>query len=100
MRTIAVASSKGGVGKTTLACCLAWRASLESGPVAAIDLNRDQGNFEQWAGLRDKPLKGIELIEDYGDLTETLPKLAVAGFNMGRWIIPACSCTSAVHQDR
>lgn len=65
MRTIAVASSKGGVGKTTLACCLAWRASLESGPVAAIDLNRDQGNFEQWAGLRDKPLKGIELIKDY-----------------------------------
>ena len=68
MRTIAVASSKGGVGKTTIACCLAWRASLESGPVAAIDLNRDQGNFEQWAGLRDKPLKGIELIKDYGDL--------------------------------
>jgi hypothetical protein len=84
MRTIAVASSKGGVGKTTLACCLAWRASLESGPVAAIDLNRDQGNFEQWAGLRDKPLKGIELIKDYGDLTETLPKLAVAGF---KWTI-------------
>ena len=58
MRTAAVASSKGGVGKTTIACCLAWRASLDSSRVAAIDLNRDQGNFEQWAGLRDKPLKG------------------------------------------
>jgi chromosome partitioning protein len=81
MHTIAVASSKGGVGKTTIACCLAWRASLdEPGKVAAIDLNRDQGNFEQWAGLRDKPLKGIELIKDYGDLTEAIPQLAIAGF--------------------
>ncbi len=81
MHTAAVASSKGGVGKTTIACCLGWRASLDSSRVAAIDLNRDQGNFEQWAGLRDKPLKGIELIQDYGDLTETIPQLAAAGFD-------------------
>ena len=78
MRTVAVASSKGGVGKTTIACCIAWRASLECGRVAAIDLNRDQGNFEQWAGLRDKPLKGIELIDDFKDLVQTVPQLAAS----------------------
>jgi chromosome partitioning protein len=80
MRTVAVASSKGGVGKTTIACCIAWRASLECSRIAAIDLNRDQGNFEQWAGLRDKPLKGIELIDDFKDLVQTVPQLAAAGF--------------------
>jgi chromosome partitioning protein len=76
MQTITVASTKGGVGATTLACCLAWRASLKSGRVAAIDLNADQGNFSQWCGLRDQPLKGLHLVEDRGDLVETVPRLA------------------------
>jgi chromosome partitioning protein len=75
-----VASSKGGVGKTTIACCLAWRASLEANRIAAIDLNADQGNFSQWVELRGKPLKGLTLIEDHGDLVEQIPRLAADGY--------------------
>jgi chromosome partitioning protein len=53
---------------------------LESRRVAAIDLNADQGNFFQWAELRDKPLKGLHLVKDHGDLVETIPQLASEGY--------------------
>ena len=56
MHVIAIASPKGGSGKTTLASALAVRASIESGRVAMFDLNSDQGNLTQWWVLRGEPM--------------------------------------------
>src|SRR5262245_21183680 len=56
MHVIAIASPKGGSGKTTLASALAVRATMESGRVAMFDLNSDQGNLTQWWVLRGEPM--------------------------------------------
>ena len=56
MKVIAVASPKGGSGKTTLASALAVRATMESTRVAMFDLNSDQGNLTQWWVLRGEPM--------------------------------------------
>ena len=39
MRVITIASTKGGVGKTTLASALAVKAATESARVAMVDLD-------------------------------------------------------------
>ena len=54
MRTVVLAASKGGVGKTTLAAALAVRAAEESGNVALIDLD-PQGSLGRWWELRGEP---------------------------------------------
>ena len=56
MQVIAIASPKGGSGKTTLASALAVRAAMESTRVAMFDLNCDQGNLTQWWVLRGEPM--------------------------------------------
>jgi chromosome partitioning protein len=56
MHVIAIASPKGGSGKTTLASALAVRAAMESPRVAMFDLNCDQGNLTQWWVLRGEPM--------------------------------------------
>jgi chromosome partitioning protein len=56
MKVIAVASAKGGGGKTTIASALAVRATAESARVAMFDLNADQGNLTQWWILRGEPM--------------------------------------------
>ena len=56
MHVIAIASPKGGSGKTTLASALAVRVAMESARVAMFDLNSDQGNLTQWWVLRGEPL--------------------------------------------
>jgi chromosome partitioning protein len=56
MHVIAIASPKGGSGKTTLASALAVRAAMESPRVAMFDLNSDQGNLTQWWVLRGEPM--------------------------------------------
>lgn len=47
MRVISIVSSKGGVGKTTLASALAVRATQESERVAMVDLD-PQGSLAGW----------------------------------------------------
>ncbi len=46
-KVIVVASTKGGVGKTTVAACLAVRAANDSPRVAMIDMD-PQGSLAQW----------------------------------------------------
>ena len=55
-RTIAVASGKGGVGKSVvtanLAICLAQQLSIEGGSVVAIDMDLGCGNLNACLGVR------------------------------------------------
>lgn len=57
MRVIAVVSSKGGVGKTTLASALAVRATRESKRVAMVDLDPQRSLAAWWKrrGRSDNP---------------------------------------------
>ncbi len=55
MKTITIASCKGGSLKTSLTAALAVRAGQDSSKVAMIDLNDDQGSLETWWNLRGKP---------------------------------------------
>ncbi len=55
MKTITIASGKGGTLKTSLTAALAVRACQDAHKVAMIDLNEDQGSLEQWWNLRGKP---------------------------------------------
>ena len=83
MRAIAIASAKGGSGKSTIACALAARASKESMRVAMMDLNPDQGNLSQWWALRGQPMNP-RLITDIQNIPEDVSVLARAGFD---WLI-------------
>ena len=55
MKTITIASAKGGTGKSTITALLAVRAAQDTPRVAMMDLNLDQGSLTQWWGLRGEP---------------------------------------------
>jgi chromosome partitioning protein len=78
MLTIAIASGKGGTGKSTIAAALSVRA-MKHGRVALIDLNPDQPSLTHWWTLRGEP-KNPCLFDDYDDLVADLPKLAAHGW--------------------
>ena len=48
MRVVVLAAVKGGVGKTTLASCLAVRAAEESKRVALVDLDPQESLVGWW----------------------------------------------------
>ena len=54
-RAIVLASSKGGVSKTTVTAALAVRATQDSGKVAMIDLDPQQA-LARWWELRQEPM--------------------------------------------
>lgn len=54
MHVIAVASQKGGAGKSTFAVNLAVLADAESAPSLLIDMD-EQGSLSVWQGLRKTP---------------------------------------------
>ena len=56
MKVISVCAAKGGTTKTTVALCLAVRATQESMRVALFDLNADQGDLTKWHKLRGSPM--------------------------------------------
>jgi chromosome partitioning protein len=55
MKTITIASAKGGSGKSTLTSALAVRACQDKKQVAMMDLNFDQGSLSQWWHVRGEP---------------------------------------------
>ncbi len=57
MRVISMVSSKGGVGKTTLASALAVKASASSPRVALVDLD-PQGSLAAWWKRRQGTVRG------------------------------------------
>jgi chromosome partitioning protein len=75
MKTISVASAKGGSCKTTTVLTLAWRAAQDFDRVAMIDLNADQGTLTQWWTLRGRKVNPY-LLKDAGDLEEDIKLLA------------------------
>ena len=77
MKTIAIASAKGGSCKTTCTATLAARAAKDSGRVAILDLNQDQGNLTDWWTLRGRP-KNPTLI-DLEDISEDIEALRESG---------------------
>jgi septum site-determining protein MinD len=61
-RIIAVASGKGGVGKTTIAANLGIALSLLEEDVVVLDLDISMGNLELILGLEDKPVTLQEVL--------------------------------------
>lgn len=74
MKVVAVVSSKGGVGKTTLASALAVRATRESKRVAMVDMD-PMGSLAAWwkrRGSTDNPciFRGADTAEEAIEILE------------------------------
>ena len=81
MRTIVVASQKGGVGKTTIAGHLGVMAEQsKEGPVALIDTD-PQGSLASWWNERTNDAPLFARVE-IGKLTEHLQALAKGGIKL------------------
>ena len=81
MRTIVVASQKGGVGKTTIAGHLGvWAAQNKAGPVALIDTD-PQGSLASWWNERKNEVPVFARVE-IAKLIEHLRILAKAGIKL------------------
>lgn len=81
MKTITVASAKGGSTKSTTVLSLAVRAAQEFGRVAMIDLNADQGSLTQWWQRRGRTINPY-LLSDLTAIETDIKVLAEAGTNM------------------
>ena len=77
-RVVALAATKGGVGKSTLSAALAVQASLESKKVGLIDADRGQNSLDRWWQLRGEP-KNPKLI-DADCSAEALGLISSQGF--------------------
>jgi chromosome partitioning protein len=71
LKTITIASAKGGTGKSTITALLAVRAAQDTPRVAMMDLNFDQGSLTQWWGLRGSP-DSPKLVDE--DDIENIPR--------------------------
>lgn len=81
MRTLVVASQKGGVGKTTIAGHLAVMAeSKGAGPVALIDTD-PQGSLSSWWNERKAETPAFATV-DITNLSDHLKKLEKAGVKL------------------
>lgn len=81
MKTIVIASQKGGAGKTTLAAHLAVVAEQEGvGPAVLIDTD-PQGSLSAWWNAREADLPALASAS-LGELPAKLEALASAGFKL------------------
>jgi chromosome partitioning protein len=79
MKTIVVASAKGGSGKSTIVSALAVRASHETVGVAMIDLNFDQASLTHWWHVRGSPM-WPRLISKVENIPRDVQAIAKEGF--------------------
>lgn len=81
MKTIALVSQKGGVGKTSIACSLAVHAAERGARVIAIDLD-EQGTLTDWGKLRPAAENlRVAALRGVADLPEILASLAGQGYD-------------------
>lgn len=81
VKTLVLASQKGGAGKTTLAAHLAIAAELDgAGPVVLIDTD-PQGSLSAWWNSRDVDTPALAAAK-LAELPEKLKALASAGFRL------------------
>jgi len=97
MRTIVVASQKGGSGKTTLAAHLAVTIErARCGPAVLLDLD-PQATLSGWWNQRDSDAPACAAAQSLSTLPEKLAELAEAGF---AWAVvdtpPAIGATNRV----
>ena len=78
MRTIALATQKGGPGKSTLAIGLAVAAMQLGERVSLLDTDR-QGTVANWRGRRSLPEPAVEWVEDEYALQRSIRRLANKG---------------------
>jgi len=85
MKVISVTSSKGGVGKTTLASALAVRAARESKRVAMVDLDPQNSLAEWWKrrGGTDNPC----IFSNADTATDAVEALRLDGWD---WVFIDC----------
>ena len=82
MKTITMASSKGGSGKTTITAGLAVRACQDTAKVAMMDLNFDQGSLTQWWKMRGEPKAPFLALN-----VENIPRAVKALANAYDWLL-------------
>ena len=80
MKTITVASAKGGSGKSTIVSALAVRACQETLGVALMDLNFDQGSLTHWWHTRGSPM-APRLALEIENIPRDARKLAQSGID-------------------
>lgn len=80
MKTIAVASLKGGSGKSTVCALIGERAAQEAGRVALLDMDEGQASLTEWWVQRGRPINPY-LYNSAGTLDELVETLRVAGWD-------------------
>jgi chromosome partitioning protein len=83
MKTITIASTKGGSGKSTIISALAVRATQETPKVAMMDLNFDQGSLTQWWHVRGKPQSPF-LVQNVESIPRDVRVIAAMGYE---WLL-------------
>jgi chromosome partitioning protein len=81
MRTITLATQKGGTGKSSLAIGLAVAAMKDGERVVIVDTDR-QGTVSNWAARRDDPEPGVERILDRFILERALSVFGRRGYTL------------------
>jgi cellulose biosynthesis protein BcsQ len=79
MKVFTIAGPKGGCGKSTVTSSLSVRAHLDTGKVAMVDLNEDQGTLTEWWTLRGRPVNPY-LHDAEGTLDELVDGLRADGW--------------------
>lgn len=80
MKVLAVLSQKGGVGKTTLATCLAVAAEMDSKRTAIVDLD-PQATASFWKDVRQQDTPAVDSVQAVR-LGATVKALAAAGADL------------------